>query len=47
MTIPDQTDADGNLLIVPATMAGALYGEQLESYQSEVAAFFLDRLAGG
>jgi pimeloyl-ACP methyl ester carboxylesterase len=45
LTIPDQTDADGNLLIVPATRAGALYGEQLDSYHHRVADFFLQRLA--
>jgi pimeloyl-ACP methyl ester carboxylesterase len=44
-SIPDQTDADGNLQIVPATRAGALYGEQLETYQHRVAEFFLRRLA--
>ena len=45
LTIPDQTDADGNLLIVPATRTGALYGEQLDSYHQRVAGFFLSRLA--
>jgi len=45
LTIPDQTDVDGNLLIVPATRAGALYGEQLDNYHHRVADFFLKRLA--
>lgn len=44
-TIPDQQDADGNLVVLPATHTGGLYGEQLVRYQERVTAFFLDRLA--
>jgi pimeloyl-ACP methyl ester carboxylesterase len=44
LSIPDQTDADGNLLIVPATRAGSLYGEQLDAYHARVADFFSGRL---
>jgi len=44
-TIPDQKDADGNLVVLPATHTGGLYGEQLTRYQERVTAFFLDRLA--
>jgi pimeloyl-ACP methyl ester carboxylesterase len=44
-TIPDQEDADGNLVILPATHTGGLYGEQLARYQERVCGFFLGRLA--
>jgi pimeloyl-ACP methyl ester carboxylesterase len=44
-TIPDQEDADGNLVVLPATHTGGLYGEQLVRYQERVTAFFLARLA--
>jgi pimeloyl-ACP methyl ester carboxylesterase len=43
--IPDQEDADGNLVVLPATHTGGLYGEQLVRYQERVNAFFLGRLA--
>jgi pimeloyl-ACP methyl ester carboxylesterase len=45
LSIPDQADADGNLLVVPASRTDALYGEQLDSYHRRVAQFFLGRLA--
>ena len=44
-TIPDQEDADGNLVVLPATHTGGLYGEQLVRYQERVTGFFLDRLS--
>jgi pimeloyl-ACP methyl ester carboxylesterase len=44
-TIPDQQDADGNLVVLPATHTGGLYGDQLVRYQERVSEFFLGRLA--
>lgn len=46
-TIPDQQDADGNLVVLPATHTGALYGDQLARYQERVTGFFLGRLSEG
>jgi pimeloyl-ACP methyl ester carboxylesterase len=46
LTIPDQTDVDGNLVFVPAAQTEALYGERLEEYTGTVAAFFDQRLGG-
>jgi pimeloyl-ACP methyl ester carboxylesterase len=43
-TIPDEGDADGNLVVLPATQAGALYGDQLGRYHERVAGFFTARL---
>jgi pimeloyl-ACP methyl ester carboxylesterase len=43
-SIPDQQDADGNLVVLPATQGGALYGNQLERYHERVTGFFTDRL---
>jgi len=44
VSIPDEGDADGNLVVLPATQAGALYGEQLGRYHERVAGFFAARL---
>jgi pimeloyl-ACP methyl ester carboxylesterase len=44
LSIPDQTDADGNLIVVPATQTEALYGARLEEYNNLVATFFEQRL---
>jgi pimeloyl-ACP methyl ester carboxylesterase len=46
-SIPDEADADGNLVILPATQGSGLYGDQLVRYQQRVAAFFDGRLAAG
>ena len=42
--IPDQVDADGNLVVVPATLGEGLYGEQLGRYHERVVGFFATRL---
>ncbi len=42
--IPDQIDADGNLVVVPATLGEGLYGEQLSRYHDRVTGFFATRL---
>ena len=42
--IPDQIDADGNLVVVPATLGEGLYGEQLGRYHDRVLDFFATRL---
>jgi len=42
--IPDQIDADGNMVIVPATLGDGLYGEQLNRYHERVRAFFESNL---
>jgi len=45
-TIPqDQVDADGNLVLLPATLGEGLSREQLERYQQRVVEFFDARLA--
>jgi pimeloyl-ACP methyl ester carboxylesterase len=46
-SIPDQQDADGNLVVLPATHTGGLYGDQLVRYQERVTGFFLGRLGEG
>jgi len=43
-TIPEDEDADGNLVTLPATQPDGLYGVQLQRYHERVAAFFLERL---
>jgi hypothetical protein len=43
-TIPDLGDADGNLVVLPATQGGGLYGDQFDRYKDRVAAFFSSRL---
>lgn len=45
-SIPDQQDADGNLIILPATQGAGLFGEQLGRYHDRVTSFFAERLAG-
>jgi pimeloyl-ACP methyl ester carboxylesterase len=45
-TIPDHADADGNMVILPATQGSGLYAEQFERYQKRVSAFFDNRLSG-
>jgi len=42
--VPDQIDADGNLVVVPATLGEGLYGEQLGRYHDRVTEFFATRL---
>jgi pimeloyl-ACP methyl ester carboxylesterase len=42
--IPDQIDADGNLVVVPATLGEGLYGAQLGRYHERVTGFFESRL---
>lgn len=44
-TIPDQVDADGNLVVLGATQGDGLYGDALVRYHQRVVGFFLDRLA--
>ncbi len=43
--IPEQKDADGNLVTLPAGSGGDLYGEDLTRYRSKVLGFFKERLA--
>lgn len=43
-TVPDQADADGNLVVLPATHADGLYASDLTRYHERVAAFFSSRL---
>jgi len=45
-TIPEQIDVDGNLLLLPATQAVGLYGNERTLYQERVARFFRHRLSG-
>jgi pimeloyl-ACP methyl ester carboxylesterase len=42
--IPEQKDADGNLITLPATRTGLLYGEDLQRYHDRIAEFFVQRL---
>jgi pimeloyl-ACP methyl ester carboxylesterase len=44
--IPEQRDADGNLVLLPATRHDGTYGEDLEIYETRVAEFFWSRLVG-
>ncbi len=43
--IPEQTDVDGNLVILPATHGEGLYGSDLVLYHERITAFFDNRLA--
>ena len=43
-TIPQQTDVDGNFVLLAATQSGGLYGEGLTVYNERVAGFFRSRL---
>lgn len=42
--IPDEVDADANLIVVPATLGDGLYGEKLGRYHERVIGFFAARL---
>jgi pimeloyl-ACP methyl ester carboxylesterase len=42
--IPEQVDADANLVVVPATFGEGLYGEQQGRYHERVTGFFAARL---
>ena len=44
-TIPEQEDADGNLITLPATGSGTLFGEDLDLYHDRIAGFFVSRLS--
>jgi pimeloyl-ACP methyl ester carboxylesterase len=46
LTIPEQRDADGNLIVLPTTRVEELYGEELTVYGDRVASFFRERLSG-
>lgn len=46
-TIPEQIDADGNLVILPATQLDRLSADHLALYQARVREFFVDRLGQG
>ncbi|MCP3982449.1 MAG: alpha/beta hydrolase [bacterium] len=43
-TIPEQADADGNLMVLDATQGTGLYGEGVAEYHGHVGAFFSNRL---
>lgn len=45
-TVPDQADADGNLVVVPVGHGKGLYADQMARYHERVASFFLSRLEG-
>ncbi len=44
-SVPEQADADGNLMLLPATQSSGLYGEHLGEYHERVAGFFRARLS--
>jgi pimeloyl-ACP methyl ester carboxylesterase len=46
LTIPEQRESDGNLVVLPSTRVEDLYGEDLEVYGERVASFFRERLTG-
>jgi pimeloyl-ACP methyl ester carboxylesterase len=43
-TVPEQVDADGNLVVLPATHGDGLFAEQLENYHLRVTEFFESRM---
>jgi pimeloyl-ACP methyl ester carboxylesterase len=43
-SIPEQRDVDGNLVVLPVTGGGGLYGEALEQHNQQVLEFFQERL---
>jgi len=43
-SVPEQTEADGNLIVLPATHADGLYAEHLSRYHEQVSEFFESRL---
>jgi len=46
LTIPEQRESDGNLVLLPSTRVEELYGEELAIYGDRVAQFFRERLLG-
>jgi pimeloyl-ACP methyl ester carboxylesterase len=46
LTIPEQRESDGNLVVLPSTRVEELYGEELAVYGERVASFFRERLSG-
>jgi pimeloyl-ACP methyl ester carboxylesterase len=46
-SIPVQLEVDGNMLVLPATLADGLYGEDLERHHEQVARFLDERLSAG
>ncbi|HXV77846.1 MAG TPA: alpha/beta fold hydrolase [Candidatus Polarisedimenticolaceae bacterium] len=45
-SVPEQADADGNLVVVPVAHGDGLYADQLARYHDRVTGFFLSRLDG-
>lgn len=43
-TIPEQLNADGNLVTLPSAGTGTLFGENMQLYRQRVVAFFAGRL---
>ena len=43
--IPESREADGNLVTLPATGSGRLYGEDSRRYQERIVGFLRERLA--
>jgi len=43
-SIPEQRNADGNMVVLPASHGDGLYGEALERHRRQVATFFEERL---
>jgi pimeloyl-ACP methyl ester carboxylesterase len=46
LTIPEQRESDGNLVVLPSTRVEELYGAELTIYGDRVASFFRERLSG-
>jgi len=46
LTIPEQRESDGNLIVLPSTRVEELYGDELTIYGDRVASFFRERLSG-
>ncbi len=44
-SVPEQRDADANLIVLPATRTSHLYGEELDRYNRRITEFFEKRLA--
>jgi pimeloyl-ACP methyl ester carboxylesterase len=44
-SVPEQRDAEANLITLPATRATHLYGEELDRYNGRITEFFAKRLA--
>ena len=45
--VPEQADSDGNMVMVPASQAQGLYGDDLRLHHERVVSFFVDRLRPG